>query len=234
MSIYKKYNQSGFAPLILIIGAILIAAVGVSTVVVVNNITSERPATKAEPVEAKGRKIAVSTSTPRPTSKPEKAKDNQKPSPTATASSTPTSTPSPVVPAIPSLKTETGVTSTGWAYTGIRDVKVIPYTRSDKKAIYIDFERVSFNNIASIAYDLTYDTNEQASTRGTEGNFNPEGETTATNGANQNIRKEATLGDCSKSVCTYHSNPHNFKLVVKSMRQGSSVVSEQTLTLSTL
>lgn len=94
------------------------------------------------------------------------------------------------------------------------EIDVIPYIRSDRKAIFVDFEG-NFSNIASIYYDLNYDTNEGGTKRGIEGTIVPNPtQYSGTYNGQRYIRREYALGTCSRNICTYYSNPRNLKLTV--------------------
>ena len=199
-------NQKGIATIAIIIGIVVIAILGISTAFLVNNLTSDDPATQADPSLASNKDVNLPT-----------PKITLKPLPTTSQEQAGSDT-------TPTLKSETGTTSTGWKYTGVREVTVIPSFSSDGKTLYIDFQRTTFNNIASITYELTYYTGSNSTKRVDGGTFDPSGD------PDGSIRKQIVLGTCSKGVCTYYDNTHDYSLLVKSKRIGSNILSTQTLT----
>ncbi len=74
--------------------------------------------------------------------------------------------------------------------------------RSDHQGLYLSF--LNFNGIESVSYSFTYSTNGNPQGAG--------GTITSTN--NPTMQRELLFGTCSTSVCTYHRNLTNAKLVL--------------------
>lgn len=117
-------------------------------------------------------------------------------------------------------------TQTIWTTSGTGGVDVIPYVRVDKKAVFVDFEADSFDNIDYVYYNMVYETDEPESKRGVEGTFFPavtkifsyyNGRPYYRTGE-MGVKGEAggglVLGTCSRQVCTYYKNPKSLKLTV--------------------
>lgn len=74
--------------------------------------------------------------------------------------------------------------------------------RPDRQGILLSF--LNFNGIESAAYSFTYNTN-----------GNPQGAGgTITSANNPTVQRELLFGTCSTSVCTYHYNLTNARLVI--------------------
>lgn len=84
--------------------------------------------------------------------------------------------------------------------------------KPDRKGIYMSF--LNFNGIESISYSFTYNTN-----------GNPQGAGgTITSSNNPTMQRELLFGTCSTSVCTYHYNLTNARLVLTAkMTNGKTV-----------
>lgn len=84
--------------------------------------------------------------------------------------------------------------------------------RPDRQGIYISF--LNFNGIESVSYSFTYNTN-----------GNPQGAGgTITSANNPAQQRELLFGTCSTSVCTYHHNLTNARLVLTAkMTNGKTV-----------
>ena len=105
-------------------------------------------------------------------------------------------------------------TQTVYETTG-QGVDVIPYVRSDKHAIFVDFEHQNFDNIEYIYYNLNYDTDEPGKIRGVEGSFIPsQKEYSGYYNGKPYFRHELLFGTCSKNVCKYDRGVRNVKLTV--------------------
>ncbi len=146
------------------------------------------------------------------------------PLPTSKPTTTPLATSGPATTQSKTSQGSTGLTSD--------NVDVVAYPRSDNKAFYVDFKAFSFVNIASIYYNLNYDTD--AGARGVETTFLPTADQIKTVGSTDSklyIRRELLLGTCSKNVCVYDSNPKNFRLTVTT-KNNSGDKSTQVKTLN--
>jgi hypothetical protein len=86
--------------------------------------------------------------------------------------------------------------------------------RSDKKAIFLSFS--NFNGIESASYSFTYETNNNL--QGAGGNI------TASN--NPLEQRELLFGTCSTSICTYHTNISNAKLVITAKYTNGKTISK--------
>lgn len=84
--------------------------------------------------------------------------------------------------------------------------------RSDKLGILFSFS--NFNNIDSVNYSFTYNTN-----------GNPQGAGGTVRASNNpSAERELLFGTCSTSVCTYHSGLSNARLVLTAkMTNGNTV-----------
>lgn len=123
-------------------------------------------------------------------------------------------------------------TSTTWTTVGKDGVDIIPYVRSDKKALWVDFESANFKNIDYVYYNLNYDTDEQDTKRGIEGSFNPNlSEISAYYKNKPYFRKLLMLGVCSANACVYHNNPRSVTLTVNT-KMKSGKISQYTRVLS--
>ncbi len=84
--------------------------------------------------------------------------------------------------------------------------------RPDRQGIYMSF--LNFNGIESVSYSFTYSTN-----------GNPQGAGgTITSANNPTMQRELLFGTCSTSVCTYHHNLTNARLVLTAkMTNGKTI-----------
>lgn len=110
-------------------------------------------------------------------------------------------------------------TGTVWTTSGTQGVKVIPYIRSDRNALFVDFESSNnFNNVQYIYFNLQYNADTLGNIgvlRGVEGSFIPSQLMPyPTYMGNPYIRKQIYFGTCSGTVCTYDPNVRNVKLTV--------------------
>jgi hypothetical protein len=212
----REYRE-GIAPIIIIL---VVLALGAAAIVGAYAITSGG-STKPERAEAGSRQLTGYTlPTQVPLVDQGKIIITPKPSPVSETKT---------------VKEESGVTLAGWKYVGLRDVMVYPSFSVTKKYIYVDFERESFSDVASIYYNLNYNMGVSGVVSGVEATFDPaKGEQKVASNGNVYIRKELYLGACSKGVCTVDENPRNFRLVVKTKRISNGVSYHQTLTKASL
>lgn len=213
-------NQKGFTPILILL---LVLVVGVSTVVVVNIAGNKQKGASQET------KTSETTQSPTP-SPSEQPSATPEPSVIPITSNTTTYSTSKIT------KTITGTTKTGWTITGSGEVDVIPYTRSDKHALFLDFEATTFSNITSIYYNLNYDTDNDATLRGGQGTLYPVSNKPSGTDASTGklyIRREVVFGTCSNGVCNYETNPRNFRLTVTTT-DTSGAKTTSTLSLSKL
>lgn len=219
--LHSNIRQAGLTPLIIVLVVAVIAASGAAVYIFTQSGSNQKSSQGSREFNLeRDPKLTVNQ-------KDRKLSGTNNPKP-----ATPTPTPKT---STKSVKSETGTTSTGWEYTGFRDVVVVPTARSDKKAIYVDFIREDFDDLNPIYYNLTYDTDESETQRGISANFDASSETIQ--GYLDKVpyvRVELVLGTCSKGVCNYYNNPRNFELIVKTQAKGSSKEYEQTLSIETL
>jgi hypothetical protein len=217
----------GVSPLGILITIGIIVLIAVPAVVVGNNIfftkateTPPAPIVVNPPKKVTPEKTATPEAAPAPESEP-------KPVPTASLI-TPAAPPDP-------LASASGVTRTGWVFSGTSLVDTIPNFSTDRRTLYIDFESNNFSQVASVSFVLNYDTASQTIPRGVIGSFDPAA--TPVTGKNRGkpfIRRLITLGTCSQNVCTYDTTPHNFNLVVTTELTDATTTYTRTLTLTNL
>lgn len=121
-------------------------------------------------------------------------------------------------------------TSTLSTLKGTGGVDVISYVRSDKRALFLDFENFP-KNVDHIYYNINYDQKDASVKGGIEGHFFPQ--TLAYSGeynGKKYIRREFIFGTCSKNDCVYHK-PKNVTVTVRTNVKGAKVV-EYTKVLS--
>ncbi len=111
-------------------------------------------------------------------------------------------------------------TGTTWTTaTGAGGVNVIPYVRSDRNAMFVDFESSdNFANVAYIYFNMTYNSDALGNVgvkRGVEGSFIPSQQTPflSYNGKSY-VRRQIYFGTCSNNVCTFDPNVRNVKIQV--------------------
>ena len=127
-------------------------------------------------------------------------------------------------------------TSTIWMSTNTDGVNVIPYVRSDKNALFVDFESSdNYNNIQYIYFNLTYNADTLGNIgvkRGVEGSFIPSKETPYLYYKDKPyIRKQIYFGTCSNNICTYDPNVRNLKIQVNT-KFASGPIDQYTKTLT--
>lgn len=86
--------------------------------------------------------------------------------------------------------------------------------RGDKRALFLSFR--NFNGLDSVSYSFTYETNGNPQGAG--------GTITASN--NPTAQRELLFGTCSTSVCTYHYNLRNARLVLTAKLTNGTTMSK--------
>lgn len=94
-------------------------------------------------------------------------------------------------------------TTTLWTSSNNDGAFVTPYIRSDKKALFIDFQE--FNGVEYVYYNLNYTNRDNGVKGGVEGSFIPRKE--IYNGSIDGkpyVRYEIPFGSCSGKRCVLH------------------------------
>ncbi len=127
-------------------------------------------------------------------------------------------------------------TGTIWMTSGTGGVNVVPYVRSDRRAMFVDFESPdNFNNIQYIYFNLTYNADTMGHIgikRGVEGSFIPsQQQPYKSYNGKPYIRKQIYFGTCSNKVCAFDPNVRNVKLQVNT-KYASGQVDQYTKVLT--
>ncbi|MBI2267918.1 MAG: hypothetical protein HYU80_00515 [Candidatus Blackburnbacteria bacterium] len=97
---------------------------------------------------------------------------------------------------------------------GASNPKVSAYKTRNKRSVVVNF--TSIQNLKSISYELTYDSNKGP--QGAGGTINlPK--------RKRRLSRSLLLGTCSHKVCTYHKDVKNIKLSVDFVLKSGGVVS---------
>lgn len=110
-------------------------------------------------------------------------------------------------------------TRTAYVSTTSSGVTVIPYVRSDKYALILDFE--NFTGVTSVYYNMNYTNVSNGIMGGAEGTFTPSKALyTGYYNGKPYIRRELLFGTCSKNVCSLHRAKDLKVTVVTKMKNG--------------
>lgn len=94
-------------------------------------------------------------------------------------------------------------TTTLWTSSSNDGAFATPYVRSDKKALFIDFEE--FNGVEYVYYNLNYTNRDNGVRGGVEGSFIPRKEVYSGNfNGKPYVRYEIPFGSCSGKRCVLH------------------------------
>lgn len=112
--------------------------------------------------------------------------------------------------------------STIWTTSGAGGVTVTPYVRSDRKALFIDFDHFT-GTMDYVYYNLNYTNKESGQKGGVEGSFlaNQVPFTGYYNGLGY-VRREVLFGTCSQGICIIHK-PKNVMLTVNTHYENSKI-----------